>query len=192
MKKLTLAVCAAALALPVAAFAAPPAGQVAFYLSNTTLDVGVDDDGTGFGVRGWGMVNPNVFIHGEYQTVELDDFGIDVNSLRLGGGYAAEMSPGTMWMVKGEYVDFGSDLDQSGFGVHGGVVLGVGNPFSFFGSLGYLTTDDTDGLELNIGAHLAFNKQWGGVIDYRTYMGEADGGGDVDLSDLRIGVTYSF
>lgn len=197
MKKIALSVCAGALMLPAVSMAAPPAGSVAVYLSNSSVDFGggADDSGTGFGVSGWGMVNPNFFLHGEYQQASLDDFGIDVDQLRVGGGYVSEMSPGTMWLVKGEYVSFGFDdavPDQSGFGVHGGIILMADQPFSVMGTVGYLTTDDTDGLELNISARYAFTKEWGGILGYRTYMGSVDPSGDVDISDMRIGVTYSF
>ena len=194
MKKLALSVCAGALMLPAVSMAAAPAGSVAVYATNSSIDLGggIDDSGTGFGVRGWGMVNPNFFIHGEYQSTTLDNFGGDLQSLRVGGGYAAEMSTGTMWLVKGEYVDFGSDSAQSGFGVHGGIILMADQPFSVIGTVGYLSTDDTSGLELDVGAKYAFTKVWGGVVDYRTYMGSVDPSGDFTVSDLRVGVSYSF
>ena len=197
MKKIALSVCAGALMLPAVSMAAPPAGQVAVYLTNAGIDFGGgnDDSGTGFGVRGWGMVNPNWFIHGEYEATTLDDSDLKIDQIRVGGGYVSEMSPGTMWLAKAEYVSFGFDdfvPDQSGFGVHGGIILMADQPFSVMGTVGYLTTDDTDGIELNVGASYAFNKQWGGVVDYRTYMGSVDPSGDVTVSDLRIGVTYSF
>lgn len=192
MKKLHLMGLAAALAAPAAFAGDMPAGQFAGYVTMTSLeieDTGVidgDDDGTGFGLRGWASVNGPVFVHGEYQTTTLDDSDLKVNQLRLGGGYAMDM-----WIVKAEYVDFGSDLDQAGFGVHAGLHT-MSDQVGFHGTVGYLTTDDTDGVELNAGVSFAFNPQFSGVVDYRTYLGSIDPTGDLTLSDLRVGVAYSF
>lgn len=193
MKKLHLMSLAALLAAPVAFAGDMPAGQFAGFVTMTSyeeedipLSGDFDDDGTGFGIRGWGAVSGPVFVHGEYQTTTLDDSDTDVNQLRLGGGFAKDM-----WIVKAEYIDFGSDLDQAGFGVHGGLHT-MSDQVGFFGTVGYLTTDDTDGIELNAGVSFAFNPQFSGVLDYRTYLASLDPDGDVTLSDLRVGVAYNF
>jgi hypothetical protein len=194
MKKPSLGACAAFLLLPVMASAAAPAGQIAVYLANPIIDYGntYSNSGTGFGVRGWGMLNPSWFLHGEYQSTEAEDADVTVQSLRLGSGFVGSMGGETLWLVKGEYVDFGSDLEQSGFGVHGGIMLESESALSYAGTLGYLSTDDTDGLEVNVGAHYAFNPQWGAVLDYRNYMGSVDPSGDFDLSEFRLGGTFTF
>jgi hypothetical protein len=197
MKKLHLMGLAALFAAPMAFAGDMPAGQFAGFVTMTSAEVDgtggappagfdFDDDGTGFGLRGWGTVAPNLFVHGEYQTVGLDDTDLDVNQLRLGGGYAMDV-----WLVKAEYIDFGSDLDQAGFGVHGGLHT-MSDQVGFFGTVGYLTTDDSDGIELNAGVSFAFNPQFSGVVDYRTYLGSLDPDGDLTLSDLRVGVAYNF
>jgi hypothetical protein len=191
MKKLHLMGLAALFAAPVAFAGDMPAGQFAGYVTMTSVeteDTGVDfdDDGTGFGLRGWASVNGPFFVHGEYQTVTLDDTDLDIDQLRLGGGYAMDM-----WLVKAEYIDFGSDLDQAGFGVHGGLHT-MSDQVGFYGTVGYLTTDDTDGIELNAGVSFAFNPQFSGVLDYRTYLGSVDPNGDITVGDLRVGVAYNF
>lgn len=192
MKKNMMVGLAALLAAPVAFAGDMPAGQVMGYVSMGSLEVegtggDYDDDGTGFGIRGWGTVQGPWFVHGEYQTVGLDDTDQDVDQFRLGGGYAMDI-----WRVKAEYIDTGSDVDQAGFGVHGGMHTMLADNVGFFGSVGYLTTDDTDGFELNIGGTFAFNKDFSAVVDYRTYLGSIDPDGDLTLSDLRFGVAYSF
>lgn len=183
---------AALLAAPAAMAADMPKGQIGGHLTMTSVEVentgffDFDDDGDGFGIRGWGMVQGPFFVHGEYQTATLDDTDLDVDQFRFGGGYAMDV-----WILKVEYIDTGSDLDQSGFGFHGGLHTMSGN-FGFFGTVGYLSTDDSDGIELNVGGSIAFNRDWSGVLDYRTYLGSLDPDGDLTLSDLRIGVAYNF
>jgi hypothetical protein len=194
VKKTSLGACGAVLLLPVMASAAAPTGQIAVYLANPIIDYGstYSNSGTGFGVRGWGMPSRNWSLHGEYQSTETEDDKVTVQSLRLGTGFVGGMGGETMWLVKAEYVDFGSDLEQSGFGAHGGIILASDSALSYSGTLGYLSTDDTDGLEINVGAHYAFNPQWGGVLDYRNYMGSVDPSGDFELSEFRLGGTFTF
>lgn len=198
MKKVCMVGLVAAMAAAPAAFAGSmPAGALAGYVTMSELDIEDvgNDDGTGFGIRGWASLNGPWFVHGEYQTTSLDDADIDLESLRLGGGFAGEIQRGTMWLVKGEYIDLGSDADEDGFGVHAGVMFSATEQFGLFGTLGYLTLNDTDGLELNLGAKVAFTKEWAGVLDYRTYMGEYDVSGvtgDFTVDDIRFGVAYMF
>jgi hypothetical protein len=194
MKNAYLAGLAALLATPLAFAGDMPKGQFGGHVTLSSAEVedtpggfaDFDDDGTGFGIKGWGMVNENVFLHGEYQTVTTDDFDIDIDQIRLGGGYASGN-----WIFKGEYIDTGSDLDQAGFGVHGGLHTGSGN-VGFFGTVGYLMLDDVDGLELDVGGSFGINRDWSIVADYRIFMGSLDPDGDLTLGDLRIGAAYNF
>lgn len=198
MKKLCMIGLAAMLTAPTAFAGQMPKGAIAGYLTNSSIDIEGfgDDDGTGFGVRGWASVSGPFFVHGEYQTTSLDNFNGDLESLRIGGGYAAEAGSNMMWLVKGELVDFGSDVDEDGFGFHGGIMLEASPQFGLFGTLGYLSLNDTDGFELNLGGKFNFTKELAGVLDYRTYMGEFDFGpgasGDFTVDDLRLGVAYMF
>lgn len=197
MKRLFMMGLAAMLAAPAAVAGDKPAGSIAGYLTNSSIDIEGfgDDDGTGFGLRGWASISGPWFVHGEYQTTSLDNFNGDLESLRIGGGLVGELSGDAMWLVKAELVDFGSDTDEDGIGVHGGAMFSATPAFGLFGTLGYLSLNDTDGLELNVGAKLSFTKELSGVLDYRTYMGEYDFGGasgDFEVTDLRLGVAYSF
>lgn len=195
MKRLYVMALAAMLSAPAAFAADMPTGSVAAYLTQTTLDFGGpggDDSGSGFGLRGWATVAKPWFVHGEYQTVSLDDFNIDIESLRIGGGLVGEINPQMMWLGKAEFIDFGSDADQAGFGVHGGVMFNPNATFGLSGTLGYITTDDTDGLELNVGAKVSFTREFAGVADIRNYMGSFDPSGDFDVFEFRVGVAFMF
>ena len=199
MKKLTLMALTALLATPAAFAADMPNGSVAAYLVQAGLDRGggVDADGTGFGLRGWATIAKPWFVHGEYQTVSIDFPGpggkADLESLRLGGGLTGEINQqGLMWLAKAEFIDFGSDSDQAGFGAHGGVLFNMSPMFGMSGTLGYITTDDTDGLELNVGGKLSFTRELAGVADIRNYMGSVDPNGDFDVFEVRVGVAYMF
>lgn len=187
MKKLCMIGLAAMLCAPSAFAAGMPKGQIAGHL--TMMDVGFDD-GIGFGVRGWGSINGPIFLHGEYTTVSLDFADIDV--LRLGGGMVGDMQKGLMWLGKAEYIAFGQDADEAGFGFHGGLMFSATPELGLFGTLGYLITDNTDGLELNFGASYAFSRELSGIVDYRTYMGSVDPAGDFDVDELRFAVAYNF
>src|SRR5688572_7871203 len=83
VKKLSLGACAGVLLLPVMASAEAPAGQIAVYLANPIIEYGntYSNSGTGFGVRGWGMLNPSWSLHGEYQSTEAEDDKVTVASL---------------------------------------------------------------------------------------------------------------
>lgn len=188
----TMALTAMLSVAPLAFAGDMPAGQFGGYLTMTDADF---DDGTGFGIKGWASVNGPWFVHGEYQTVGFKTPGgadVDLNELRFGGGLVGDLQQGVQWLAKAEYIDFGSDFDQSGFGVHGGVLFEAGPALGLFGTIGFLTTDDTDGLELNFGGQYRFSREWSGFVDYRAYSGDVDGGGSFDLTDIRFGAMYNF
>ncbi len=196
MRNLSMLVLVAALSAPAAYAGDMPKASIGGYVTMTDVDAGggAQDDGMGFGVRGWAVISNPWFVHGEYQTSSLDDSNTDIDQLRIGGGLAGEIQPGMMWLAKGEYISVGNDFadDQTGFGVHGGMMFHPSQQFGLFGTLGYLTTSDTDGLEFNIGGSFSFTRALAAFIDYRTYMGSVDPSGDLDVSDLHIGVALMF
>jgi len=193
MKTFCILGLAAVLASP-AAFAAGdmPKGSVSGYLTMTDVDVGgFTDDGTGIGIRGWAQISGMFFAHGEFQTSSLDNS--DVDQLRVGGGVIGSINPSAMWLAKAEFISIGNDFsDQSGIGVHGGAMFMPAPAVDLFGTVGYLTTDDTDGIEINVGGGYAFSRMLGGFIDYRTYMGSVDPNGDFEVSDIHVGVSMKF
>lgn len=214
MKKLALLGACALLATP-AAFAGEM-GQVTVYGTQSKIDMsgagGGSADGIGYGLNGWVMLNQQFFVHGEYQanTLEPDGGGADLDAaaFRVGGGVAGEIQKGAMWLAKVEYVNFTIDTVAAvdGFGAHLGGVFNATPELSFMATVGYLSTSgdddnppttdiDVKGLEYNIGTHFAFTKEFGLGLDYRIWKAEMEGGGssaDVDVSDIRLGATFSF
>jgi len=199
MQKLQLLAVAALLAAPAALASDMPKAVAIGYLASVGVDRGGttgDDSGIGIGVRGWASLEPHgfagFFAHGEYQTVSLDDFNEDIESLRLGGGMVGQINPQMMWLAKGEYINFGSDSDEAGFGAHGGVMFMPNEKFGVGGTLGFLSTSNTSGVELNVGGHFAINRELSVVGDIRNYMGSPDRGSDYNIFELRAGVGYAF
>lgn len=184
---------AAVFVAPAALAGQMPTGSIGGYYS--MVDTG-SDDGDGFGIRGWASLSGPWFVHGEYAMLGLDDSGADVDTLRVGGGFAGGMQKGSMWLAKAEYLNFGADADATGFGFHGGVMFMPSDAFGLFGTLGYLMlsgdVEDSDGIEFNVGGKMSFSKEWAGVVDYRSFMGETDSGLDDDLDEIRLGVSYMF
>lgn len=168
---------------------AMPKGQVIGYLVDEHERVFgcCSQSDLGVGVRGWvGIPNSPFFVHGEYQTVG------DVDQLRIGGGAAGPIQGNLMWIGKLEYLDFMTNgPDESGFGVHGGLLFNATPELGLFGTLGYLDTDHTDGLELDAGGQFHLSRELSLVGDIRLYRGSTDFG-DFHLDDLRFGVGYTF
>jgi len=164
-----------------------------FYLSD--IDVGpADDDGVGVGVKGGFQVADQVYLTGEYQTVEYDDFNVDLDQLRLGAGFGPGMgTKGQGIYGRAEYVKFDIDSeDDSGIGGHVGYALPLSDQFRLNGEVGYLLLDDSDGPELLIGGTYRVAQNFGIFADYRASFLDGDHGGDLDVSDLRIGARFYF
>lgn len=165
-----------------------------FYMSD--IDLGpVDDDGVGVGVKGGFQVADKVYLTGEYQTVEYDDFNADLDQMRLGAGFGPGMGPsGAGLYGRAEYVSFDIESeDDDGIAGHVGYAIPVSDQFRLHGEVGYLLLDDTDGPELLIGGTYRVAQNFGIFADYRASFLEADGnGGDIDINDLRIGARFYF
>lgn len=60
--------------------------------------------------------------------------------------------------------------------------------------VGYTDVDELNGMEYEVGAHYAINKQVTGFVEYRMANLDDEGFflGDVDLDTLRIGARYNF
>lgn len=183
------------------AFAAPTmAAQgnnyVDGYFVLSELDAGpADDDGEGFGVKGAFQITPKVFLTGEFQSVDYDDFNIDVDQIRLGAGIGPGMgSSGEGIYGRGEYIQFDDDSDDQD-GVVGtvGYALPVNSAFRLHGELGYVYVDDADGPELLVGGTYRLTQNLGIFADYRmSYLDPDRGGGDLDVADFRAGARFTF
>lgn len=169
---------------------AMPKGQIIGYLVDEHEHgcCGSSNSDLGLGARGWwGIPNSPFFLHGEFQTVG------DVDQLRLGGGAVGPIQSNLMWIGKIEYIDFmlNGPSDETGFGLHGGLLFTATPQLDLFGTLGYLDTDHTDGLELDAGGQFHLSRELSLVGDLRLYRGSVSPG-DFHLDDLRFGVSYLF
>lgn len=170
-----------------------------YYIPDSEFEVpGGSDDGDGFGLRGWGMVSEKVFLHGEFQSTETDDAGLETDQLRLGGGVVLPLSDQVWFIGSLEYIDlelsipgFGSG-DTDGYGAHAGLALQATPQLGFYGSLGLVELDDSDGIEFTLEARYNFTESVSGFIDYRSTDQEGDGGDEITITDLRLGIGFHF
>lgn len=189
---------AASIAVLFASFAAQAANQnfVDGYLIFGELEVGSNSrDGDGLGVKGAGQVHQRVFLTGEFQNLDLDGSRGEVEQLRFGAGFGPGMgarAEGPYGRV--EYINFDNNIgsDNDGIGGTAGYGFPVDSRLRLHGEFGYLLLDDLDGPELTVGASYEVIPNFGIFADYRRSFLEIDNGGDVDLSDFRLGGRFYF
>ena len=193
-RQLIIAAAVAACGIAAPAMAAPGNNYVDGYLLLSDIDVGPDDDGTGVGVKGAFQVADQVYLTGEFQTVEYDDFNADLDQIRLGAGFGPGMGAKNEGIYgRAEYVMFDfDDEDDDGIAGHVGYAVPLNPQFRVHGEVGYLLLDEVDGPEITLGGTYQVARNFGIFADYRMGFYEADGGGDVDLNDLRIGARFTF
>lgn len=193
--RLVAATLAAAFTLP--ALAAPTNNFAdGYFIPASEIDVGAfDDDGDGFGVKGGFQVSNRILLSGEYQSVDYDDSNAEIDQLRLG----ADFGPGAGANGKGLYgraqyvsIDGDGGGDQDGIGGHAGFGLPLTEQLRLHAEGGYLLLDDLDGPEFLVGASYRFTQNLGAFADYRMSLLDVDGGGDFEVSDLRIGARFYF
>ena len=161
-------------------------------MSEVEIDPGSSSDGSGFGGRV--EVGGALHIHGEYLKSSLDDnvTDLDFSDSRLGMTYRSHMDSGYV-LASVEYAsfDFDANGDQKGVGVHLGAGINATDNVSVYGRVGMLALDDLDGPEIRFGAHARLNEGTKVFAEYRSAM-LSDTGTDVDVTDLRVGVNFSF
>lgn len=193
-RKLIAAIAACGIAAPT--FAVTGNNHVDGYFALSELDIGsFDDDGNGFGLKGAFQVHPQVFLTGEFQSVEYDDTDLDLDQIRLGAGTGPGMGAnGEGIYGRGEYIQLDADSeDQDGLVGTLGYALSVNPQFRLHGEVGYVYLDDADGPELLVGGTYRLAQNLGLFADYRmSFLDPDGGGGDLDVADLRAGVRFHF
>jgi len=203
MKKTLLA--ALLIGAPFTTMAAPASnGWLDVYYNDSDIEITVpgfgsgDDSGDGFGIRGGAKFADSAFLYGEYQKNEFDA-GFEVQYLRGGLGYIFSNSDSVEFYGKAEVANVelddgaGGSADETGFGVHGGIAFKPAPAIRIFGEVGYLDIGDAgDGLEYTIGGAFSFTDNLGIIADYRVSNLEDDTGTEVELSDLQLGVRFTF
>lgn len=193
--KTTMIAAAAACALSVTALPASATNYIdGYFVPWAEADFGPGDaDGDGFGLKGAFQVGSSVFLTGEYESVDYDDINTDIDQLRLGAELGPGAGLGTGIYGRGEYVSLDDDEDdQDGFAGHVGYGFPVNKQIRLHGQIGYLLLDDVDGPELSFGGTYQFTSNLAAFGDYRSSYLDVDGGGDLDLSEFRIGARFLF
>lgn len=206
MKKHILLVAAAVLSWTPGAFAGDDGlGTADLFYSSLAYSLDPPDEdirGDGAGARIWVGPTRGLFTI-EYQYAEPDDtidglpYEYEVSDLRTGLGWRVVRGRlGSAW-VRGEWISLevdpegGDGDDQNGCGIHTGGEIFAG-PVGFHGEVGYLNTEDTDGLEWRVG--VAYQPSLLGIFaEYRrTDLDIDDTDIDVTLDDIRAGLRVSF
>lgn len=157
-------------------------------------------DGDGGGVRGAIELVPDLFLTGEYQSLEYDErFGLEseLNQFRIGAGFGQGVGNGGGLYGRVEYVSIDDDDDedddqQNGVGGQIGFALPLSEVLRLYAEVGYLSLDDLDGPEFIFGAHLRLARNLGLFADYRSTQLEFDGGEEITLEDVRVGARFYF
>lgn len=165
------------------------------FVSGGYLNTDIDDelDGDGITLDGSVLVSENVFLSGQYQTVDFSDDGVDLdlNWLSAGIGYRMAVSANTdvyglatYENIETEASYYGSSLsdDENGYGFTAGVRSLVTSNIELDGQIGYIDIDDSDTF-LSAGARYYFNKNFSVGANYKTLD-------DIDLVSLTA--RYSF
>lgn len=206
MKKHISLVAAAVLSWTPAAFADERGlGTADIFYSNLAYSLDPPDEdirGDGGGARIWVGPSAGLFTI-EYQYAEPDDeidgvsYDYQVSDVRTGLGWrVVHARLGSAW-VRGEWlridIDAGDDEgdDQNGCGIHTGGEIFAG-PVGFHGEVGYLNTEDTDGLEWRVG--VSYQPSLLGIFAEfrRTDLDVDDTDVDVTLDDIRAGLRIAF
>lgn len=149
-------------------------------------------DGSGFGGRV--EVGGALHLYGEYMQSSLDDNAVDMDfsDSRLGVAYRSHMDAGYI-LAALEYAKMDFDFlgDQTGVGVHIGGGFNVTDNAALYGRVGMLSLEDIDGPEIRVGASAKLNEGTKVFAEYRSAM-LSETGNDVDVTDLRVGVNFSF
>lgn len=214
MQKLTTAILLGAISAGAIANeqGAPLQGSISAYaglLSESKIKdptAGLSDtaDGSAFGLRGE-IGNDLVFAYVDQQnasqdfTVALVPIDVDVTETRFGIGVRSD-SPTVRWTGRLERYDLEMDLkvagvklsgDDDGVGVHLGLEADTSDRAFVYGSAGYFRLSDLSGPEFRAGmaGELADNVHLFG--EYRLAMLD-DSTTDLDLRDVRVGITFAF
>jgi hypothetical protein len=178
------------------------AGYVEGYYVNSDLDVSLagagsgDDDGAGFGIRASHALHTNYFLVGEAESISYDDSDTDVRFLRLGAGANSDPKASVVGFIYGEVVnasiDTGEDdSSETGYGAHFGAKFKPMTNVSLVARLGYVEVDEAGGMEGLISGTYSFTPNFGATVAYRA-LNQSQEGGDLDLSDWRVGVRYTY
>ena len=181
---------------PLTAFAS---GSLDVFYVDQNIDISGagDDDGNGVGFRGQADLGRGISLTALYQDADLDTADANLRETRIGLSY----DTATQGVNVGAGLENVSiDLNQSGPGaalrgysanVHASIT--PINNVSVYARVGYTDVDELAGVEYEVGAQYAINKQVAAFVEYRMANLDDEGlGSDIDLDTLRVGGRYNF
>jgi len=189
VKRLMVTAAVLAVAMPGVSLAEFDYSAIEISFVDVEFDVGpINVDGDGFTIGGTYMIGDEFFIGGEYEDYDFD-FGVDGESLSIGGGFVYNLNEDLDFVATLDYVEVEASVgnfsvDDDGIAVGGGIRAALGDDFQVDATLQYVNMDEGDsdtGIELR--ARYYFN-------DDIAIFAATDFGNDVET--IRIGVRFEF
>lgn len=179
-------------------------GAGSFELDDDDSGLDADADLTSFDFRGAFQLSNNVFLRGQYTLNSADkikvdgtkyDTDIDLNTLRLGAGYGADVGSirlyGAAEFVK---LDFKIE-DESDDGNGWGLTIGIGNQsqsnWIWNAELSFLDVEGTTGASVDASVGYRFTPMFAGLFGVQSYAFEDDGT-ELTLGSGYLGVQLMF
>ena len=189
-----------AVAIAIAPMSAFAAGSLDVFYIDQDMEVqgGGNDDGDGIGFRGLAELGKGVSLTALYQDADLDTANANLRETRIGLRYDTLCHNikvgGSLENVSVDLNNSGTGLSMRGYSASAHASISPIDNISLSARVGYTDLDELAGMEYEIGAQYAINKQVAAFVEYR--MGDLDdegsGFGDVDLDTLRVGARYTF
>ncbi len=168
-----------------------------FYVDQNISAGGPDDDGNGVGFRGQAALGQGVSLTALYQDAELKDADANLRETRIGLSYDTKCHNIN---VGAGLETVGVDLNDGGLGaslrghsLNAHASISPIDKVSLTARIGYTDVDELAGMEYEVGAQYAIDKQISAFVEYRMANLNDEGfGADVDLDTLRVGGRYTF
>lgn len=144
------------------------------------------------GVDGSFLIQPSVFVAGEYITRNFDTSGLsNLNHMNLRVGGRQNLSPAVSGLIEAGYTSF--DIDSGAGDSIAGVDIGIGlvwqatTKTSVEARTGFLSLDDSDGFRISAKVAYAVTTSLDATISYRSISLDHD---ILDVETSLDGVTF--
>lgn len=187
-----------AVAIAIAPMTAFAAGSLdAFYIDQDIEVQGGGDDGDGIGFRGFAELGKGVSLTALYQDADLDTADANLRETRIGLRYDTMCHNikvgGSLENVSVDLNPSGVGLSMRGYSASAHASISPIDNVSLTARVGYTNVDELAGIEYEVGAHYAIDKQVSAFVEYRMANLDDEGlGADIDLDTLRVGARYKF
>lgn len=169
-----------------------------FYMNQNAEDSVSKDDGNGVGIRGQATLGQGVSLTALLQDAELKDADENLRETRIGLSYDTKCHDidvgGGVESVGVEFNDGGPGQPSlRGYSVNAHASISPIDNVTLSARVGYTDVDELAGMEYEVGASYAINKNVSGFVEYRMINADDEGfGADLDLDTLRVGARYNF